>query len=334
MVEAEPHQDPGPCVLYIRCGGTDPATLAALAGLVGRFTPVVRAEPPDAVVADVRSAVSFYGLLPEQLALMISTRASALYDVSLTIGVAGSRTVAAMAACDVLVGRIRAVDSDPRAVADFLRAKPVAALPGIAAEAVRTLAAAGLYTVGEVAAAPLPEIQAVLGADTGRGVWERAHGLDPAPVTPEHPPGSLAADRLFTADATDPTDQGALSRAVLELGLGLGDRLRSTGRTATGLTLTVRLAGGSSVSRSRSLPEPTSDPGELAEAAYAMHEALGRHGAPVRAVALRAEGLSAADLRRARSVPVGAGRGRAVLPSTFADPPAPGPTQEKRRLSS
>lgn len=39
MVEAEPHQDPGPCVLYIRCGGTDPATLAALAGLVGQFTP-------------------------------------------------------------------------------------------------------------------------------------------------------------------------------------------------------------------------------------------------------------------------------------------------------
>lgn len=243
MVEAEPHQGPGPCVLYIRCGGTDPATLAALAGLVGRFTPVVRAEPPDAVVADVRSAVSFYGLLPEQLALMISTRASALYDVSLTIGVAGSRTVAAMAACDVLVGRIRGVDSDPRAVADFLRAKPVAALPGITAEAVRTLAAAGLYTVGEVAAAPLPEIQAVLDADTGRGVWERAHGLDPAPITPEHPPGSLAADRLFTADAADPTDQGALSRAVLELGLGLGDRLRSTGRTAIGLTLTVRLAG-------------------------------------------------------------------------------------------
>ncbi|MDX2710010.1 hypothetical protein PV350_45585 [Streptomyces sp. PA03-6a] len=331
MVEAEPHQDPGPCVLYIRCGGTDPATLAALAGLVGQFTPVVRAEPPDAVVADVRSAVSFYGLLPEQLALMISTRASALYDVGLTIGVAGSRTVAAMAAYDVLVGRIRAVDSDPRAVAGFLRAKPVAALPGITAEAVRALVAAGLDTVGRVAAAPLPDVQAILGAAPGRGVWERAHGLDPAPITPEHPPGSLAADRLFTADATD---RGALSRAVLELGLGLGDRLRSTGRTATGLTLTVRLAGGSSVSRSRTLPEPTSDPGELAEAAYAMHEALGPHGDPVRAVALRAEGLSAADPRRSPPVPVGAVRGRAVLPSTFADPPAPGPAQEERRLSS
>ncbi|MGW3248202.1 DNA polymerase Y family protein [Streptomyces sp. NPDC001070] len=329
MVEAEPHQDPGPCVLYIRCGGTDPATLAALAGLVGQFTPVVRAEPPDAVVADVRSAVSFYGLLPEQLALMISTRASALYDVSLTIGVAGSRTVAAMASYDVLVGRIRAVDAHPRAVADFLRAKPVAALPGITPEAVRALVAAGLETAGKVAAAPLPDIQAILGAAPGRGVWERAHGLDPAPITPEHPPGSLAADRLFTADATD---RGALSRAVLELGLGLGDRLRSTGRTASGLTLTIRLAGGSSVSRSRTLPEPTSDPGELAEAAYAMHEALGPHGAPVRAVALRAEGLSAADPHRARSVPVGAGRARAVFPSTFADPPAP--AQEERRLSS
>lgn len=334
MGAAEPHQGPGPCVLYIRCDGADPAALAALVGLVGQFTPVVRAEPPDAVVADVRSAVGFYGLLPEQLALMISTRARALFDVSLTIGVAGSRTVAAMAAHDVLLGRIRAVDSSPRAVADFLRAQPIAALPGITAEAVRALAAAGLDTAGEVAAAPLPDIQAVLGAAAGRGVWERAQGLDSAPITPDPPPGSLAADRLFTADATDPTDRGVLSRAVLELGLGLGDRLRGTGRTATALTLTVRLAGGSSVSRSRTLPEPTSDPGDLAEAAYAMHEALGPHRAPVRAVALRAEGLSAADPRRVRAVPVGAARGRPLLPSTFAGPPAPGPARGEHRPSS
>lgn len=330
MVEPERYQDqdPGPCVLYIRCGGTDPATLAALAGLVGQFTPVVRVERPDAVVADVRPAVGFYGLLPEQLALMISTRASALYDVGLTIGVAGSRTVAYLAAHDSLAGRIRAVDADPGAVADFLRPQPVAALPGITAEAVSALVVAGLGTVGRVAAAPLPEVQRILGAGPGRAVWDRAHGVDAGPLVPESPPGSLAADRLFTADATD---RGALSRAVLELGLGLGDRLGSTGRTATGLTLTIRLGGGSSVSRSRTFPAATSDPGELAEAAYAMHEALGAHQAPVRAVALRAEGLSGAGAVPARPVPAGAtARGRAVLPSTFAVHPV----QEERRMSS
>ncbi|MFJ5214272.1 hypothetical protein ACIP98_06130 [Streptomyces sp. NPDC088354] len=324
MVEPERYQnqDPGPCVLYIRCGGTDSATLAALAGLVGQFTPIVRVERPDAVVADVRPAVGFYGLLPEQLALMISTRAAGLYDVALTIGVAGSRTVAY-----ILAGRIRAVDADPGAVADFLRPQPVAALPGITADAVRALVAAGLGTVGRVAAAPLHEVKRILGAGPGRAVWDRAHGVDAGPLVPEAPPGALAADRLFTADATD---RGALSRAVIELGLGLGDRLRSTGRTATGLTLTVRLGGGSSVSRSRTLPTPTSDPGRLAEAAFAMHEALGAHQAPVRAVALRAEGLSAADAVPARPVPAGAVRGRAVLPSTLAVHPV----QEERRMSS
>ncbi|MFD3451402.1 hypothetical protein ACFWVC_04405 [Streptomyces sp. NPDC058691] len=329
MVEPERYQDqdPGPCVLYIRCGGTDPATLTALAGLVGQFTPIVRVERPDAVVADVRPAVGFYGLLPEQLALMISTRASALYDGGLTIGVAGSRTVAYMAAYAILTGRIRAVGADPGAVADFLRPQPVAALPGITADTVRALVAAGLGTVGRVAAAPLPEVQRILGAGPGRAVWDRAHGVDEGPLTPESPPGSLAADRLFTADATD---RGALSRAVIELGLGLGDRLRGTGRTATGLTLTVRLGGGSSVSRSRTLPAPTSDPGELAEAAFAMHEALGAHQGPVRAVALRAEGLSADGAAPARPVPAGAARGRAVLPSAFAVHPG----QEERRMSS
>jgi DNA polymerase-4 len=287
-------------VLHIHCGDVDRAIYAGLAELVGQFTPVVQAVPPDVILADVRSAVRYFERLPEQLALMIMTRARALYDARLTIGVAGNRALAAMAAHDVAPGRspvggrgrIRAVDTHPDAVAAFLRPRPATALDGVGPATARTLTHFGLHTVGLIADTPLPALQRILGAAVGRTVWERAHGIDPRPVTPEAPPRSLSAERLFT---TDTVDHQAVRRGVLDLAVGLGRRLRGSGQTASGLALTVRLTGGSSVSRSRTLPAPTGRTRALSDVACAVHEALGLQRARVRAVVLRVEGLAAAE---------------------------------------
>lgn len=330
---------PGPCVLHIHCGHVDRARYARLAELVGQFTPVVQAVPPDVILADVRSAVRYFERLPEQLALMIATRARALYDVRLTIGIAGNRALAAMAARDAEPGRVRAVDTHPDAVAAFLRAKPAAALDGVGPDTAHTLAHFGLHTVGLIAQTPLPALQRILGAAAGRTVWDRAHGIDPRPVSPEAPPRSLSCERLFTADTVD---EEAVRRAVLELAVGLGRRLRTSGQTASGLALTVRLAGGSSVSRSRTLPAPTARTRGLSDAALAMHCALGLQRARVRAVVLRAEGLAAAedtptqlsldpDDEKAERLEAVSDRvaarfgARAAMPATLADLPATRP---------
>ncbi|MFE2428937.1 hypothetical protein ACFXJ5_19615 [Streptomyces sp. NPDC059373] len=311
-----PHPDPGPCVLYIRCGPVDRATYAGLAELVAQFTPLVETVPPDAILADVRAAVRYFDRLPEQLALMIGTRATALYDVRLTIGAAGNRTVAAMAAYDVRPGRVRAVDTDPEAVADFLRPQPVEALYGIGEAAARTLAQHGLLTVGQVAVTPLPVLQGILGADTGRTAWERAHGIDPHPVTAEAPPKSLTADRLFNADTVS-TD--AVRRSVLELADALGRQLRGSGQAASTLALTVGLTGGSSLGRARTLPAPTAHTATLADAALDLCEGLTLRDTRVRAVALRAEDLAPAATRSDH--PPTSPPARTVMPATLTDRP-------------
>jgi DNA polymerase-4 len=284
--------DPGPCVLHIRCGDVDRARYAEVAELVGQFTPIVQAVPPDVILADVRSAVRYFERLPEQIALMIVVRSRALCDVPLAVGAAGNRALAAMAANDAKPGRVRAVDTHPDAVAAFLRHRPAAELDGVGPDTARTLAHFGLHTVGLIEQTPLPTLQRILGAATGRTVWERAHGIDPRPVTPQAPPRNLSSERLFTADTVD---DEAVRRAVLDLATGLGHRLRASGQTAAGLTLTVRLAGGSSVSRSRTLPAPTGRSRALTDAALAVHRALGLQRARVRSVVLRAEGLAAAE---------------------------------------
>jgi DNA polymerase IV len=328
--------DPGPCVLHILCGDVDRARYAELAELVRQFTPVAQAVPPDVIVADVRSAVRYFERLPEQLALMIVTRARALYDVRLTIGVAGNRALAAMAARDAGPGRVLAVGTHPDAVAAFVREKPAAALDEVGPDAARTLAHFGLHTVGRIAQTPLPTLQRVLGAAAGRTVWERANGIDPRPVTPQAPPKNLSSERLFTADTVD---DEVVRRAVLELAVGLGRRLRASGQTAAGLALTVRLAGGSSVSRSRRLSAPTGHTRALSDAALAVHAGLGLQRARVRAVVLRAEGLAAAEststqlsldpddekaerLEAVADLLAARFGARAAMPATLADLPA------------
>jgi hypothetical protein len=67
------------------------------------------------------------------------------------------------------------------------------------------------------------------------------------------------------------------------------------------LTLTVRYADRSTTTRTRTLREPTAHSAALADAAYALHTALGLQRARVRGLSLRAEGLTAAE-RAARQL--------------------------------
>ncbi|MEU0274639.1 hypothetical protein ABZ129_22800, partial [Streptomyces sp. NPDC006307] len=62
------------------------ALLPQLVGMLGQFTPVVEAAPPDAALADVRGAVRYFGRGPAGLAAVIRVRALALYGVECAIG--------------------------------------------------------------------------------------------------------------------------------------------------------------------------------------------------------------------------------------------------------
>ncbi len=186
------------------------------------------------------------------------------------------------------------VPDDPRAVAAFLARKPATALDGVGPVTARTLDAYGLGEVGQITAAPPGTLQRILGATAGRAVYERAHGIDRAPVTPNSLARSIGAEHRFPGDELDPV---RCRRALLALADELGLRLRADGQVARALTLTVRYPDRSVTTRGRALPEPTAHTPALTSLAYTLHESLAR----VRAVALRAEGLTAAE-RAARQL--------------------------------
>ncbi|MET7381304.1 hypothetical protein ABZT08_21180 [Streptomyces sp. NPDC005526] len=272
-----------------------PAREAALPGLLGlleEFTPVVEALPPDGALADLRGAERYFGRDAVELASVIRIRALALHGVDCVIGAGPGPMLARMALRDARPGTTRAVPGDPDAVAEFLAGRPVAALPGVGAATARTLTEYGLDTVDRVAAAPLSTLQRLVGAGAGRALHERANGVDRGRVVPDGVSRSLAAERPFARDETDP---GRHRRALLSAAWELGVRLRALDKVCRVLTLTVRYADRSATTRGRTLAEPTAHSAVLIGAAHGLYDSLGLQRARVRAIALRAEGLTPAD---------------------------------------
>ncbi|MCT2588927.1 hypothetical protein LHJ74_03080 [Streptomyces sp. N2-109] len=296
--------------------------------LLGDITPVVQALPPDAALLDVRGALRYFGRDAAGLAALIRLRTLALHGVDCTVGVAANPLLARMAAYDGPPGQVRCVPAGEGEAAAFLAEKPAAALYGVGPATARTLCAYGLDTVGRIAAARLGTLQRILGAATGRQVQERARGVDPSSVTPSAPARSLSREYRF---GRDELDAGLRRRALLTLADELGFRMRTEERVARVLTLTVRCADRSTLTRTRRLDEPTAHTPALTAAAYALHDALGLQRARVRAVVLRAEELTAAELaahqlsldpreENARRAEAAADRARLRFGSTAAHP--------------
>ncbi|MFE7208444.1 hypothetical protein ACFY0A_17200 [Streptomyces sp. NPDC001698] len=268
------------------------AALPGLLGLLEEFTPVVEALPPDGALADLRGAERYFGRDAVELASVIRVRALALHGVDCVIGAGPGPMLARMALRDARPGLTCAVPGEPDAVAGFLAERPVTALPGVGAATARTLGEYGLDTLGRVAAAPLPTLQRLVGAKSGRELHEKANGVDRSRVVPNAISRSLAAERPFDRDELDPDRH---RRALLSAAGELGSRLRALGKVCRTLTLTVRYADCSGTTRSRTLAEPTAHSAALTGVAYALYEALGLQRARVRALALRAEGLGPAE---------------------------------------
>ncbi|WP_320785080.1 DNA polymerase thumb domain-containing protein [Streptomyces sp. CRN 30] len=266
------------------------AALPGLLGLLEEFTPVVEALPPDGALADLRGAERYFGRDAVELASVIRVRALALHGVDCAIGAGPGPMTARMALREARPGTPRAVREEE--VTGFLAGKPVVALPGVGPATARTLCEYGLDTLGRVAAAPLSTLQRLVGAKTGRELSERANGVDRGRVVPDGVSRSLAAERPFDRDELDPARH---RRALLSAAEELGSRLRNLDQVCRTLTLTVRYADRSATTRSRTLREPTAHSAALTRTAYELYEALGLQRARVRAVALRAEGLTSGE---------------------------------------
>lgn len=139
---------------------------------------------------------------------------------------------------------------------DVLGPLPVRALAGVGPVAEAGLHRMGITTVGQIAAMDLRELVGLLGTAVGTALHALARGVDDRPVA------ARGAAKQVSAETTFDTDLTAISAVLDEIAritAAAHRRLVASGRAARTVTVKVRSADFSTVSRSETAPAAGTD---------------------------------------------------------------------------
>ncbi len=255
-----------------------------------QVTPLVQALSVDEAFLDVSGAVRRLGS-PRTIAEAIRARVADEQGITCSVGVADSIGVAKVASRRAKPDGVVVVPSEETTA--FLHPLPVEELWGVGEKTAEQLHRLGLVTVGDVAHTPLATVRRALGAGLGTQLHRLAWGEDSRVVTArrgaeEEPEKSIGAEETFGRDTDDPE---VMLRELLRLSAKVGARARTAGVVARTVTLKVRFADFTTITRSRTRGEATDVTREVYDAAASLLSGLGLQRARVRLVGVRLEGL-------------------------------------------
>ncbi|WP_019630733.1 DNA polymerase IV [Actinomadura atramentaria] len=264
------------------------AVSAAVFELFHAVTPLVEGLSLDEAFLDVSGALRRLGR-PAEIAARIRAAVAEQQGITCSVGVASTKFVAKLASTRCKPDGMLVVPAD--GVLDFLHPLPAAALWGVGERTERTLDRLGLRTVGQIARTPLATLQRELGGALGRHLHELAWGRDPRPVVPEARDKSVGAEETFDTDVDDPA---VIRRELLRLSERVGARLRDGGHEGRTVSVKLRRADFSTVTRSRTLREPTDLARVIYTTACELYEASGLERVRLRLIGVRVENLAPA----------------------------------------
>ena len=255
---------------------------AEVLALARAVTPLVEPLSLDEAHLDVTATPGD----PVGIAARLRDRISAQTGLNASFGVATSKTVAKIAS-DLRKPRGFVVVA-PGEEEDFLRPLPLRSLPGLGPSSERRLAGLGLRTLGDLGAHPPSVLERALGRSAARSLSLRARGIDPAPVTPPGGPRSISREETFAADVRD---LGELRVHLTRLCAEVGRSLRAARLSARTVTLKLRYADFTTLSRQATLEEAGDRDSAIAAAALALLDATHTSGRPVRLLGAGVHGL-------------------------------------------
>jgi DNA polymerase IV len=254
-----------------------------------QVTPLVEAVSLDEAFLDVAGAARRLGS-PYAVAEHLRARIFDEQGITCSVGVASTVAVAKMASRRAKPDGVCVVPPDE--VTTFLHPLDVGELWGVGEKTTATLHRLGLMTVGDVAHTPLATLQRAVGAALGSQLHQLAWGRDRRTVTPrrgpDEPDRSMGADETFGRD-TD--DHEVILRELLRLSAKVTSRMRTARVAGRTVTLRVRFADFTTITRSRTLPEATDVTQQVYRTAADLFAALGLQRARIRLVGVRVEGL-------------------------------------------
>ena len=254
-----------------------------------QITPLVEVLSLDEAFLDVSGSVRRLGS-PYAIAELLRARIHDEQGITCSVGMAATVAVAKLASRRAKPDGIVVVP--PWEVTTFLHPLDVGELWGVGERTTELLHRLGLRTVGDVAHTPLTTLQRAVGGHRATSLHQLAWGEDRRVVTArrgsDEPDKSMGADETFGRDTDDPA---VVLREVLRLSAKVGTRMRTARVAGRTVTLKVRFADFTTITRSRTLGEATDVTREIYATASELYAALGLQRARIRLVGVRVEGL-------------------------------------------
>jgi DNA polymerase-4 len=250
------------------------------------ITPLVEPLSLDEAFLDVRGSVRRLGMSPAGIGEWIRGQVYDAHRVTCSVGVASSKFLAKLASGLCKPDGLLVVPADR--VLEFLHPLPLSALWGVGERTAQVLRRLGCATVADVAGAPLPALRRALGAAGAQHLHELANGRDDRRVVPDVPEKSVGAEETF---AVDMVDRAVLRRELLRLVERATAGLRCRGLRGRTMALKIRYPDFTTVTRSRTLPDPTDSAHQVFAVVADLLDVNLPRGMPVRLLGVRVEQL-------------------------------------------
>ncbi len=247
------------------------------------ITPLVEPISLDEAFLDVSGALRRLSN-PVRIAELIRARVFDEQGITCSVGVASTKFVAKLASTRAKPDGLLLIPTD--SVINFLHPLPIGSLWGVGEKTEEQLIRLGLHTVGDIANTPVTTLTRALGA-SGGALHELSWGRDPRTVNPHEPEKSVSNENTFAYDIDDPE----LIRAeITHLADKVAGRLRSAGYRGKTITLKLRFADFTTITRSK-----TGTYTDLAHDIYTtswnLYQALGLQRVRIRLVGVKVDGL-------------------------------------------
>ena len=254
---------------------------------VREIVPTVEQTGIDEGYLDLREVAPSFDdarAVAEAVQAVVRTRTG----LSCSLGVAGSKVVAKIASDRRKPGGLTAVR--PGREAAFLAPFPIRVLPGVGPRAEERLVAAGVTTIGALAARDDDERATISRGKVGRELRDRARGIDPRPLEVSTERISISQEETF---AQDVGEVERLHHELRRMAHGLSGHLTRRGQVARTVTTKLRYPDFSIRTRSTSLAVGTDDAARIgALACDLLDRALRERPGPLRLVGVGVSGLA------------------------------------------
>ncbi len=218
--------------------------------ILADFSPFLEPVSLDEAYLDVIGFESIYGSI-HQMAAKIKQRIKNELGLCASVGIASCKVVAKVAAelskpdglLEVAAGKERS----------FLAPLPIAKLPGIGKKTGRILNGLGIDTIGKLSTMPPSTLKSHFGA-SGELLWRYANGIDDREVEPPSAAKSISRETTFGKDTRD---HRQLQATLRYLGERVGAELRQQSKQARCVTLKLRYADFTTITRRHTLKQAT-----------------------------------------------------------------------------